>query len=347
MPATRTAPPRAATSPLTERLRAAGIVAPRTTVREAKRVGLPLELACALLEKESSGGRNIYGHDPTIFAGAGKVTRANYADYKRRRIASGNKLMQGVGPCQLTWWELQDAADADGGCWHPEVNMRVGFRHLATLVAALRPLRGRAPVQRQRGGGGGLQPRPAGQGAPLGGDRRRAAGREAGGPREDERREAARAEAARAEAARREAARGEAARGAERAGDGGGPAPARGRVRRGLARAGRPRSPPAPQAARRDRRARGPLQRPRARGPHGPARGARPHRRPPRDARHAQRAPRRAGAPTRRPPRRPPRPRSRARRPSRPPRPPGRRPRRRSCASSRRSTRAGGSSRTS
>ena len=121
-------------SPLDERLRAAGIVGPRTAVREAKRAGLPLELACALLEKESSGGRNVFGHDPTIFIGAGKVTREKYADYKRRRIASGNKLMQGVGPCQLTWWELQDAADAAGGCWHPEINMRVGFRHLAALV---------------------------------------------------------------------------------------------------------------------------------------------------------------------------------------------------------------------
>ena len=134
MPATRPAPSKPSAAPLIERLRAAGIVAPRTAVREAKRAGLALELACALLEKESSGGRNVFGHDPTIFAGAGKVTRANYAEYKRRRIASGNKLMQGVGPCQLTWWELQDAADAGGGCWHPEVNMRVGFRHLATLV---------------------------------------------------------------------------------------------------------------------------------------------------------------------------------------------------------------------
>ncbi len=134
MPVNGTAPRPAAAPPLIERLRAAGLVAPRTTVREAERAGLPLALACALLEKESSGGRNVFGHDPTIFAGAGKVTRANYADYKRRRIASGNRLMQGVGPCQLTWWELQDAADAEGGCWHPEINMRVGFRHLATLV---------------------------------------------------------------------------------------------------------------------------------------------------------------------------------------------------------------------
>ena len=126
--------PATTAAPLIERLRHGGLVAPRTTVREAKRAGLALELACALLEKESSGGRNVYGHDPTIFVGAGTVTRANYGEYKRRRIASGNRLMQGVGPCQLTWWELQDAADAQGGCWHPEVNMRVGFKHLATLV---------------------------------------------------------------------------------------------------------------------------------------------------------------------------------------------------------------------
>ena len=35
--------------------------------------------------------------------------------------------MQGVGPCQLTWWSLQDEADKAGGCWRPEINMRIGF----------------------------------------------------------------------------------------------------------------------------------------------------------------------------------------------------------------------------
>jgi hypothetical protein len=133
--AVRTASPRRASSPLAEALRAGGIVAPRTAIGEAQRAGLPLALACALLEKESSGGHNLYGHDPSIFRGRGKVTRGNYAEYKRLRVASGNRSMQGVGPCQLTWWELQDAADAQGGCWRPEVNMRVGFAHLAALVA--------------------------------------------------------------------------------------------------------------------------------------------------------------------------------------------------------------------
>ncbi len=121
-------------SPLIERLRSGGIVAPRLAVREARRAGLRLELACALLEKESAGGHNVYGHDPSIFSGRGEVTRRNYAEYKRQRLASRNRSMQGVGPCQLTWWEFQDAADAAGGCWRPEINVRTGFSHLAALV---------------------------------------------------------------------------------------------------------------------------------------------------------------------------------------------------------------------
>src|SRR5688572_13799765 len=123
-----------AASTLIERLRAAGIDSPRIAIEEAKRAGLPLELACALLEKESGGGANVYGHDPSIFSGAGQVTRENYARYKKQRVASGNRKMQGVGPCQLTWWEFQDQADAQGGCWRPRINMRVGFLHLANLI---------------------------------------------------------------------------------------------------------------------------------------------------------------------------------------------------------------------
>ena len=106
---------------LVQRLRAGGILFPETTIAEARRSGLKLALACALLEKESSGGQNVFGHDPnTIFAGAGDVTKEKYLDYRRRRIAAGNRTMQGVGPCQLTWWELQDEADREGGCWKPD-----------------------------------------------------------------------------------------------------------------------------------------------------------------------------------------------------------------------------------
>ncbi len=125
-----------------ERLRGGGIVMPKACVAEAARAGLRLELAAALLEKESAGGHNVFGHDRDrsgkyIFPardGSVKVTKELYLQYKRRRVASGDKAMQGVGPCQLTWFSFQDDADKLGGCWKPQVNMRVGFQRLASLV---------------------------------------------------------------------------------------------------------------------------------------------------------------------------------------------------------------------
>ena len=119
-----------------ERLRAEGILNPRMVIAEAQRAGLRLDFACAMLQKESGGGSNVFGHDPTIFVGAGTVTRAKYQEYKRQRVASGNDLMQGVGPTQLTYYTLQDRADAQGGCWKPRINMRVGFKHLADNIRA-------------------------------------------------------------------------------------------------------------------------------------------------------------------------------------------------------------------
>src|SRR5262245_30978847 len=81
-------------------------------VREARRAGLPISLGFALIEQES-GFRNVFGHDPTIFTGAGTVTRQKYRAYKAAR---GTTRMQGVGPAQLTWWQFQDQADRLGGC---------------------------------------------------------------------------------------------------------------------------------------------------------------------------------------------------------------------------------------
>src|SRR4051794_36114790 len=119
---------------LIQRLRAGGIVHPKVTIAEAQHAGLRLAVACAMLEKETSGGHNVFGHDPTIFVGAGPVTKAKYLAYKKQRVASGNKRMQGIGPCQLTWYEFQDEADREGGCWRPEINIRIGFRRLAANI---------------------------------------------------------------------------------------------------------------------------------------------------------------------------------------------------------------------
>ncbi len=122
-------------------MRQNGIRDPRTTLRTARKVNrekgqMPLARACALLEKESAGGGNVFGHDPSIFNGAGEVTRAKYLAYKAKRGPTGGGGMQGVGPCQLTWFTLQDRADALGGCWRPNVNMYVGFSHLAANIEA-------------------------------------------------------------------------------------------------------------------------------------------------------------------------------------------------------------------
>jgi hypothetical protein len=103
-------------------------------IREARRAGIPVSLGFALVEKES-GFRNVFGHDPTTSIPTswqgGTVTKTRYDFYKARRSAHG---MQGVGPCQLTWWATQDAADRLGGCHVPEHNIAVAFDTLAALI---------------------------------------------------------------------------------------------------------------------------------------------------------------------------------------------------------------------
>lgn len=106
-----------------------------TIIREARRAGLPISLGFALVEQESNF-RNVFGHDPVRNPSpkGGRVTRLRYLRYRRwRRQGLG---MQGVGPCQLTWWATQDAADRIGGCWKPECNIRVAFQTLAAQIRA-------------------------------------------------------------------------------------------------------------------------------------------------------------------------------------------------------------------
>jgi hypothetical protein len=100
-------------------------------VLEARRAGIPVSLGFAIVEQET-GFRNVFGHDPTIFIGAGVVTKQKYLAYRKQR---GRTRMQGVGPAQLTWWAYQDEADALGGCWVPKHNICVGMKVLAGLIA--------------------------------------------------------------------------------------------------------------------------------------------------------------------------------------------------------------------
>jgi len=110
--------------------RANGIKIPYRAMLASEKTGLPFPALCAVLEKESAGGMNVFGHDPTIYAGAGTVTKEKYLAYKARRGPQGRGGMQGVGPMQLTWYSYQDQADAIGGCWKPLPNMIVGARLL-------------------------------------------------------------------------------------------------------------------------------------------------------------------------------------------------------------------------
>lgn len=118
-------------------LAAGGIIDPATVITTATAVGLPLALAAAVLEQESGGGRNVWGHDPVenrgIYVPGGPVTAAAYRRYKP--LADRGEIgRQGVGPLQLTGRDWQDAADARGGCWDPRANLAAGFTGLVTLI---------------------------------------------------------------------------------------------------------------------------------------------------------------------------------------------------------------------
>ena len=103
-------------------------------VVEAKRAGLPLPLACALVEQESSF-RNVFGHDgvQNPITKGGRVTRASYERY--RGFRDQGLGAQGVGVTQLTFPPFQDRADDLGGCWKVRNQLRVGYEVLAEAIA--------------------------------------------------------------------------------------------------------------------------------------------------------------------------------------------------------------------
>lgn len=127
------------------KLRKLGIQVPVRMLMACKRTGMDIALGASLLMQESGGGRMEWGHDgDTIFAGGydarnnkwwgESVTQASYAEYKRQRGPEGAGGMQGVGDGQLTWWSLQDRADALGGCYKHLPNIIASFEHLQAEV---------------------------------------------------------------------------------------------------------------------------------------------------------------------------------------------------------------------
>jgi hypothetical protein len=115
-----------------------GILRPADIVPIAAAAGLDLAAAATLLIKESSGGRNVWGHDavvvaPNTYVKGGPVTEQNYTAYIAA-VREGRAGRQGCGPTQLTFGPFQQRADDLGGCWRFEINCRVGFEILADSI---------------------------------------------------------------------------------------------------------------------------------------------------------------------------------------------------------------------
>jgi hypothetical protein len=125
---------------------AADVLAKHGTQRAAEVVelaasaGLELAAAATLLEKESGGGHNVWGHDNVKTGGhyvkGAEVKQEAYRNYKVARDR-GQIGSQGVGPTQLTFKGFQDRADQRGGCFDWRVNCAVGFEILADHVRRL------------------------------------------------------------------------------------------------------------------------------------------------------------------------------------------------------------------
>jgi len=137
---------------LAARMRRNGIKHPVWTYQYAALHHVPLPVACAILMEESSGGDNVFGHDPTVAAGWGTVTKAKYLAYRHLRDASSPPRCQGVGPMQLTSRGLQQEADELGGCWKPRWNIAVGMHYLQGCLDAY-PRDLHAGVARYNGSG--------------------------------------------------------------------------------------------------------------------------------------------------------------------------------------------------
>ncbi|PZQ20780.1 MAG: hypothetical protein DI558_12695, partial [Corynebacterium propinquum] len=116
-------------------------------VRAAKRAGVPLHLAAALIRQETSG-KNIYGTDWGGIYGTDAntppsynktVTDANYQTFLSLLLREDGtwtgRTSNGVGPAQITYWALHRDARGEGlNLANPEDNMFFGLRLFAQYL---------------------------------------------------------------------------------------------------------------------------------------------------------------------------------------------------------------------
>jgi hypothetical protein len=100
--------------------------------------GWDLAPPATLLQKESGGGHNVWGHDNVETGGhyvkGAEVTEQAHRNYKADRIR-GRIGAQGAGPTQLTFSGFR--ADQRGGCFDWRVNCAVGFEILTDHIRRL------------------------------------------------------------------------------------------------------------------------------------------------------------------------------------------------------------------
>lgn len=114
------------------RARRAGAKYSLRIILEARRTGIPLSLAFALVETES-GFRNIFGADRGSILKHEKVTKKK-VDRLLRFVAAGGPS-NGVGLTQLTYPPFIKQANAAGGAHLPKYQLRVGFGALRDKIA--------------------------------------------------------------------------------------------------------------------------------------------------------------------------------------------------------------------
>jgi hypothetical protein len=118
---------------LAHRAKAAGANYSLRIVLEARRAGLPISLAFALVDQESHF-HNIFGCDVGSILCHQDVTPERVKQLIHH-VKSGG-VSNGVGLTQLTWIGFITAAERLGGAHIPKNQLRVGFELLAQHIDA-------------------------------------------------------------------------------------------------------------------------------------------------------------------------------------------------------------------
>ncbi len=99
---------------------------------EAATESLGLPIACALIEQESSGARNVFGCDHGWTNGeppyCGEAVTRERCDALIGPSQDFPHRMNGIGLTQLTWWTFVLDAEREGGIHRPAIQCRIGFR---------------------------------------------------------------------------------------------------------------------------------------------------------------------------------------------------------------------------